>query len=229
MENKDTEKTEETEEVKEIKETEIEVGGEAVQEPPKKSGVASTVLLIILAILTAIMATFVILDNFVYKKFLVEGESMQSTLLDGDVVLGKRHKAPSRGDIVVIEREDSSNKDKLLIKRVIGMGGDTVKIEGGYVYLKKRYEEDFTKLDEKYLNEENYGKTYYPTSTKGTSAHEWVLNDNEIFYLGDNRNNSTDSRYIGYDKCYTDQIVSVIEPWSFSFIGFNKAIYNLFR
>jgi signal peptidase I len=113
------------------------------------------------------------------QSFLVEGSSMYPTLNDRERLfvnkLVYRFREPRRGEIVVFRYP--ANPRKNFIKRVIGIPGDTVSIRGGQVFV------NGVPLDEPYINEPMYG-TYSGV----------VVPEDTVFVLGDNRNNSQDSR-----------------------------------
>ena len=92
---------------------------------------------------------------------------------------------PQRGDIIVFIPPPSANSDKDYIKRIIGLPGETVKIQDGNVYIDKP-DGSKTKLDEPYIAE---APNYTYTSP--------VIPPGNYFVLGDNRNNSGDS-HTGY-------------------------------
>lgn len=97
---------------------------------------------------------------------------------------------PVRGDVVIL-RPHAANGKEYYIKRIIGMPGDTVKFEGGNVFLKTPEKTDFIELDERYLSIANKGKTFLPMDVKET---EFNVPEGQYFTMGDNRNNSSDSR-----------------------------------
>ena len=111
------------------------------------------------------------------------GDSMRPAVLDGDIVLVNRMiydaSKPKRGDIIVFKPNGNENA-RSYIKRIIGLPGETVQIVDGYVYI------DGQMLDEHYGNE--------VMETAGIAEEPVVLGDDEYFVLGDNRNNSQDSR-----------------------------------
>ncbi len=122
---------------------------------------------------------------FVAQPFIVNGESMHPTLANGDYLIideiSYRNSNPERGDVIVF-RFPSDDK-RFLIKRVVGLPGETLNLQGSTITIKKDGTEIV--LDEPYLT-----KKY---STYG----EWTLSDDEYFVMGDNRNASSDSRSWG--------------------------------
>ncbi len=176
-------------------------------------------------ILMAIFAVMIALNAFVYSFVVVQGASMQPTLFTGDVLIMNRLKGFGYGDIIIIDGE-KENGDPL-IKRVIGLAGDTVKIEGGYVYLKKQGESDFKKLDEPYLYSE--GITFYPVIDNPSETDEKIaIGENQVFYLGDNRMNSRDSRS-AFGTCDTEQVSGVVANWSLGLRPVLNFISKIFK
>lgn len=143
------------------------------QGPFKKSDVRDFIESMAIA---AIVTSFIML--FVARSYVVDGASMQPTLENGQRLLVEkisyRWSKPHRGDIVVFDQDWS---DLPLIKRVIGLPGEVVEVRGGKVYI------DSTALDESFLSE--------PVRDEFGPA---VVPDDSYFVLGDNRNNSNDSR-----------------------------------
>ena len=124
---------------------------------------------------------------FLIHPFIVKGISMEETFSNNDYLiinrLEYRFDTPRRGDIIVF-RSPLKPKDHL-IKRVIGMPGDTVKIKDGYVYI---YNEDFP--NGKLLDESQYLAPNTLTYPEG----EFEVREDYYFVLGDNRTASMDSR-----------------------------------
>lgn len=120
--------------------------------------------------------------TFIGQRTEVSGSSMETTLSDRDQLivdkLSYHLRDPKRYDIVVFPYQYQENT--YYIKRIIGLPGETVQILSGYVYI------DGMRLDEHYGNEvmENPGIAEEPVT----------LGKDEYFVLGDNRNNSSDSR-----------------------------------
>ena len=121
--------------------------------------------------------------KYVGQRTVVIGDSMETTLQDGDNLITDKltyhFVEPKRFDIVVFPFKE--NKNQLLIKRIIGMPGETVQIIEGKVYI-NGYE----------LNE-NYGNATIESA--GLASEPITLGEDEYFVLGDNRNNSQDSRF----------------------------------
>ena len=176
-------------------------------------GAVSSVLLIVLA-------AFIIVNNFVFIKVLVSGRSMYPTLKDSDLVSVNVYSIPTYGDIIVISGEDVSDTNKWIIKRAIAFGGDTVKIEGGEVYLKKSGETEFTKRTEPYLDAQ--GITFWDDPR----ADGFLVPEGHIFYLGDNRTNSSDSRS-KFGTCEKSQVVGVVSNFALKTKSINKFFDNI--
>lgn len=176
-------------------------------------GVVASLILLILAV--AILSV-----NYVFIKVKVSGSSMLPTLVSGDVVMVNSYDKPDYGDIIVISGE-KDNGD-WLIKRAIAFGGDSVKIEGGYVYLKKSGNTEFEKISEPYLGKQ--GITFYPnvSTSHDASEHVWEVESGCVFYLGDNRQNSHDSRADDFGTCKENQIVGVVGEFALRIKGVNN-------
>lgn len=130
-----------------------------------------------------VVAVMVFVVKFIGQRTVVIGDSMQTTLSDGDNLITDkityRFRDPKRFDIVVFPFKE--NTSKLLIKRIIGMPGETVQIKNGKVYING------------YELQENYGNEIM--NDAGIASEPILLGEDEYFVLGDNRNNSQDSRF----------------------------------
>lgn len=126
----------------------------------------------------AILAVFIM--TFVARAFTVDGPSMLPTLEHGQRLLVDRltyrFQPPQRGDVVVFRYP--ANPREHFIKRIIGVPGDEVRIASGTVYL------NGVALQESYLNGRMLPRSFGPI----------VVTEDTYFVLGDNRNNSEDSR-----------------------------------
>lgn len=133
--------------------------------------------------LLAVLAATYLIIRYVGQRTDVEGSSMEMTLQDGDnLIVDKisyRFRTPERFDIIVFPFQYESST--YYIKRIIGMPGESVRIDWeGNIYI------DGERLDEGYGME--------VILDPGRAEREVKLGEDEYFVLGDNRNNSTDSR-----------------------------------
>ncbi len=168
-------------------------------------------LLYLLAVLC--LTLFVI--NFIGQRTEVEGSSMETTLQHGDnLIVDKisyRFRDPQRFDIIVFPFQ--YEEEKYYIKRIIGLPGETVQIDGqGNIYI-----------DGEVL-EESYGKEIIKPETVGIAAEPITLGDDEYFVMGDNRNNSSDSRMEIVGNIHRDDIIgrAWLRIWPLSKFGFLK-------
>ncbi|MFA5792891.1 MAG: signal peptidase I [Candidatus Gracilibacteria bacterium] len=129
-------------------------------------------------------------DNFnVYNGecYNGDGEFLITSRLSTWNLFGWSPTQIDRGDVVVFVAPYTEEKE-FYIKRVIGVPGDTIKVEDGFVYLKEG--EEFVQLEETYLNEENWGHT----TPYRVDSQTFTVPDGEYFVLGDNRVKSSDAR-----------------------------------
>ena len=139
----------------------------------------------------------------------VSGSSMETTLSDKDqLIVDKmtyRFRDPKRYDIVVFPYQYQDNT--YYIKRIIGLPGETVQILSGMVYI------DGMRLDEHYGNE--------VMENPGIAEEPLTLGEDEYFVLGDNRNNSSDSRASDVGLIHRKDLIgrAWIRVWPLSQIG----------
>ncbi|MCS6813789.1 MAG: signal peptidase I [Cyanobacteria bacterium] len=154
-------------------------GQAQVPENPWVEGVKTIVLSVVLALG---------IRTFVAEARWIPSGSMRPTLIERDrLIVDKvsyRFSAPQRGDIIVFEPTDALKEQKFkdaFIKRVIGLPGETVEVNGGRVFINGK------PLREPYIEE--------------PPNYQWgpkVIPDGQYLVLGDNRNNSYDSHYWGF-------------------------------
>jgi len=130
-----------------------------------------------------IIAAVLLIHNFVGQQIEVSGSSMEATLHNDDHLILEKISyetgQPKRYDIVVFQPY-AEEKNTFYIKRIIGMPGETVQIKGSDIYINGE------------ILQENYGNALIEEA--GIAAEPIKLSDDEYFVLGDNRNNSKDSR-----------------------------------
>lgn len=123
-----------------------------------------------------IVLVVVLIRTFIITPVRVDGDSMKNTLKNGDILLLYKLGSINRLDIIVLDEEKDNEK---IIKRVIGLPGETVAIKKGKIYINDKV------IDDEYA----YGET--------SDYDKVTLKDDEYFILGDNRLISKDSRYFG--------------------------------
>ena len=173
----------------------------------KKRTVGQEILSWVLTILVAVIAAMLI-RSFVFEPVRVDGQSMDDTLADGEsmfvskfdysstwlclpwqseeskencpkITLGA---GPQRFDVVICRYPGRG--DTNFVKRVVGLPGDTIELKEGYLYVNGE------KYDEPYINDE------YRKGNRNTFG-PFEVPEGQYFVLGDHRNNSNDSRYVG--------------------------------
>ncbi len=166
------------------------------------------------AIVIAVLAALLI-RSFVFTVVRVDGSSMNNTLANNDrLIVWRLGYEPERGDIVIFAPEsknvDTNVLDRIYwVKRVIATGGQHVDID----YSENAVYVDGERLDEPYIAE----PMDPPQSPNTITSID--LGEDELFLMGDNRNNSQDSRYIGAVK--KEDVVgrAVLRFWPFGSFG----------
>ncbi len=146
-----------------------------------------------------------------------ELDEKRQPLPGGDYIYINTHKKADYGDIVVVYRQKSGlNFTDKLIKRVVAFGGDTVELKAGVLFVNGK------EVKESYLDANKNS----PTILKNTFAEHTVA-DGCMFLLGDNRNDSIDSRT--YGDFPVKDLVGVVPEWSMRSKGTSTAIYTFFH
>ena len=177
-------------------------------EKEKSRGIVREILSFLLYVAVVVGVTFLII-HFVGQRTYVSGSSMENTLSDGDnLIVDKityRFSDPKRYDIIVFPYQYEENT--YFIKRIIGLPGETVQIVDGTIYINGE------------ALQESYGREVMKNS--GMAADPITLGEDEYFVLGDNRNDSTDSRDPSVGKISRNRIIgrAWVRIWPLSKIG----------
>ena len=189
-------------------------GGES-----EKSLVREVVETIVLALILAFA-----LRTFVVQAFYIPSGSMENTLLPGDMILVNKFiyyfTDIKRGDIIVFKYPNDPSKD--YIKRVVGLPGDSLELKNGDVYVNdKLYEEKYTKdkaADDMILHahiEKGEGNSIVSVAAQT----KITVPAGKYFVMGDNRNNSQDSRFWGFLSYSGLKGKALVIYWPLSRIG----------
>lgn len=153
------------------------------------------------------LVVMLLLNNFIIINARIPSASMEDTVMTGDRLIGNRlaykNDIPQRFDVIIFKFPD--NESELYIKRIIGLPGETVTITGGKVYIN----DSTTPLDDSFTKE-------IPATT---SFGPYYVPSNSYFVMGDNRNNSYDSRYWSHTFVKSEQILGKA---MFRYYPFNK-------
>ena len=200
-----------------------------IQSPPQEeisqnqpevspSGGAATFVFEWLQMITGCVLAAVLIFNCFARLTRVDGASMDNTLKNGELlIISDLFYQPEPGDIVVLNKKTADlpgwDGKKAIVKRVIALGGQTVDIDygAGVVYV------DGQALDEPYIKEEMFlPDSYYMYNT------HWEVPEGSVFVMGDNRNNSTDSRDERLGTVEEDYILgkAVLALWPLGKFGF---------
>lgn len=175
----------------------------------KKKSIVREVISWIIYLAVIFAAAWLIL-HYVGEHTQVSGESMYPTLSDGDALIVDkvtyRFVDPGRFDIIVFPFQ--YQEDTFYIKRIIGLPGEIVQIADGNIYINGK------------ILDEDYG--YEEIKNSGLASTPITLGQDEYFVLGDNRNNSTDSREPSVGNISKDDIIgrALFRFWPLSGLGF---------
>ncbi|MCI8840122.1 MAG: signal peptidase I [Oscillospiraceae bacterium] len=180
-------------------------GGEPSGGKPRRETSGGRELYMNVRVLVSMMAVFVMMFTFVARIIVVSGPSMENTLWGGDLILvwGLGY-TPKQGDVVVLTQE--SYQEDSIVKRVIATGGQRVDIDYGANAVRV----DGELLEEDYIKEQMFVPGY------GEGINHVTVPEGCLFVMGDNRNESADSRYpdIGIvdTRCVIGRGVAVMFP-----------------
>lgn len=166
----------------------------------KKKTVGQEILSWVLTLLAAVAIAMTV-RYFVFEPVRVDGHSMDTTLADKEVMLVTKPEVLlgrlNHGDVVVVRFPDRFTETKirlgapidislsnhtLFVKRLVGLPGDVIAVQGGHLYLNDQ------PVDEPYVDADKFG---------GRDFARYTLKEDEYFVMGDNRANSNDSRSVG--------------------------------
>ena len=174
--------------------------GKKGKKEKKKKTVGQEILSWVLTLLAAV-AIAATVRYFVFEPVRVDGHSMDTTLADKEVMLVTKPEVLlgklKHGDVVVVRFPDrftqatlrlgapidiSLSSHTLFVKRLVGLPGDVIAVQGGHLYLNDQ------PVDEPYVDADKFG---------GRDFARYTLKEDEYFVMGDNRANSNDSRSVG--------------------------------
>jgi signal peptidase I len=151
----------------------------------------------------------VVLSDMAIPRSLVDGRSMEPTFHDEErLFISRLHylvQRPERGDVLVFNSMNPREPEIMLIKRVIGLPGDLIELRDQQLYINNQL------VQEPYIKE--------PCTPMRCEDESWQLGRDQYFMMGDNRNNSNDSRVFG--PVPIDHIVGrvVLRYWPLDRIG----------
>lgn len=150
--------------------------------------------------LIIILIIVLIIRLFIAMPFQISWSSMLSSYYNKEFIIVDRISYylwnPKRWDVIVFKPYVNQNKEYFL-KRIIWVPGDTLKIEGGKIFIKTQNSTEYVEINEPYLNSENLWRTFV---WNDDWTHEYALWKDNYFVIWDNRNHSTDSREC-FSKC----------------------------
>lgn len=195
----------------------------------KKSFLSSFINVALIVLLVVLGARLIF--NVFFMGVYVVGDSMMPNFYGaasendkgGDYVYISKFSKPERGDVVVISVE-SNGQDVAIIKRVIGLEGDSLYLYKGKLYVKYAGADDFVLVEEDYIDEQ-----YNNPNLSYNSTNIITVPENCVYVLGDNRNISKDSRDKEYGCFDLNDVYGVIPDWSLEYKQTISDVYNFFK
>lgn len=175
---------------------------------PEDINIVSELLNLIIYIGIVVLICYFVI-NFVGCRSRVDGDSMNPTLSDADNLwvdkLSYTFGEPERFDVIIF----NYNEDTTYVKRIIGLPGETVRIDiDGSIYIDGK------------LLVESYGNEVITPDNIGRASDDVVLGEDEYFVLGDNRNHSSDSRWPDVGNVHKDDILGKVILRIYPFTSF---------
>ena len=158
----------------------------------------------IISLATAVIAVLII-RTFLFTIIRVDGPSMMNTLHDGDRlyvnVLDMKLNGPERFDVVILHYPERSEQ---FVKRVIGLPGDTLEVREGVLYVNGEA------VEEAFLAQDRIARF----SKSANNIAPTVVPEGQYFVMGDNRDNSNDSRNVGFitEDMFVGKVRYIIWP-----------------
>lgn len=174
----------------------------------KSRGIVGEILSFLLYVAVVVGITFLII-HYVGQRTYVSGSSMENTLSDGDnLIVDKityRFSDPKRYDIIVFPYQYEENT--YFIKRIIGLPGETIQVTDGKIYINGQ------------VLDESYGREVLKSG--GIAETPITLGEDEYFVMGDNRNDSMDSRDPSVGVLHKSELVgrAWVRIWPLSKFG----------
>jgi len=135
------------------------------------------------------LVTILLIRYYLFKPFYVKGASMEPNFKESEYLIideiSYRFRAPERGEVIVFRYPE--NPKEYFLKRIIGLPGETVKVAEGRVYIYNQSHPEGLMISEEYL----------PGNLLTAGEKTTLLGQNQYFVMGDNRDNSYDSRRFG--------------------------------
>lgn len=184
---------------------------------------------------TLFLALILISRWLIWSPVTVDGHSMDPTLQDKERLIMLRTEHLNRFDIVVAGEVDQSGKEKLIVKRIIGLPGDTIRYDNDVLYINEEkveepYLKEYLTLFEKDKLQETYSYSSYFQSlalsaeaftldANGQTSFTVTVPEGEYYLLGDDRLVSQDSRRVGTFKKEAIQGEIVFRMWPLNRLG----------